>query len=312
MKKISFALFFCLFILLHFVTYVSADMGPKPSSLFVISGLPDQNIYFDLFVKAPDTILTLSESDWAEIDEADYYTFFPRNMEGYIDEDGYASFTLYTTLPHALNNLGLDELGYAQYKTGYLICPTTFKIVFYTTDGYIISSNIIEKEYFQATFTLDVSGISFDFSHSFDVTPLENGIDYSFDSITPLIVENNDSQTVLPSFIDFLFRFTLTLSIEIILLYFFQYEKIATYLLVISANLVTQSMITLCFFYFYDRLFPALNYLSQLLLYEILVLMIEMLIYYFGFKEFTRRRAIYYALLANFITLIFTFLIPII
>ncbi len=316
MKKIM--LLLTLFIMsiwiLSIDNIVKADIGPKPSSTFILNNIPDDIFYFDLLIPKPEYISPLTDDDWDSIDSRVYYrSDFPRYVEGFIDQDDYVSFTLYTSIPHQL----IEETGEVNQlviKTGYISCPTQFKIAFYTSEGVILTSEILTRSYFTSRFSIDLDGIDFSTSTSFNSDYVET--DHT-------VIYNNIIGNVIPSVIDesfdiwigtinFLLRLTTTIIVELMILYLFMYRSKRTYFITSITNFVTQALISILFLLLYYLHVFNENYLLYLLVFEFIVFFIEIYVYMRKFLEFTRNRAVIYGIIANVCTMTLTFIIPII
>ncbi|MCR5809577.1 MAG: hypothetical protein K6G56_08480 [Clostridiales bacterium] len=133
--------------------------------------------------------------------------------------------------------------------------------------------------------------------YSFEVTEkmLKNGAALSFKSGEPVL-------TARPSnaLMHVILNVVLTLVIEFIVLLLFGYRQGRTFLIFLITNLITQGLYN-AFLY----LTPGLsNTLYALAAAEVLIIVIEGLVYSLTFREYTKGRAWCYAIIANFASII--------
>ena len=156
-NKITFKLFLSIIFILAISTVsfnvALADTGPKPTSYIEITGI-EEDYYFDLLIEYDYEVPILSSLEIEEQLSWEYYSdIYPVVLNGYQDEDGFASYTLYTSMPHTISQLDNPN----EYLIGYFRAPSVFKIVIVTESNEIYISDIINKTYFSASFVFDIS-----------------------------------------------------------------------------------------------------------------------------------------------------------
>lgn len=288
MKKLLFLLFFIL-TTTGLVISVKADMGPKPKTTIEIIGL-DQPYVFDLLYKSNKEINVLSETEVLERIENYYYLdYFPEELNGYVDDEGFHSYTLYRGIP---NYISFEEPN--KFIAGYFSPPDVFKIALVLESGEIIVSEVVNKTLFDANFTFDLS-------------------DFSIENATPTIINGktvyqlDDTVTeLLPverSILQFVLTALATIFIEVFILFVFRYKLFDSYKLVVIVNLITQTLLyaSMVIGYLGASLF---GYLGILIIGEIIVFTLEIIGYFKFLKEKPKSMAIMYAITANIASLV--------
>lgn len=271
-----------------FSTPVSADVGPKPTSTIEIIGI-DEPYHFDLLVEYSFSVPILTDIQILSQIESEYYAEdYPNILNGFQDDDGFASYTLYTSEPHVIRQLENAN----EFYVGYYRAPSIFKIVIVTESNNVFISKIINKTYFSAHFT-------YDFSNDTVIEEATNTSDYVYDDVGE-VSEDFPYFAVIGIA---LLGVILTLIIELGVLYIFGYREKETYKIVLLTNIGTQLVLNLCVFFGF-ALWSIFGGIGILLIGELLVFIIEIIVYQITFKERHRVKPIPYALLANFASLI--------
>lgn len=288
MKKLLF-LFFFILTTFGLVLSVKADMGPKPKTTIEVVGF-DQPYTFDLLYKSNKEINVLTESEiFEQIENYYYLEEFPEELNGYVDEDGYHSYTLYRGIPHYIS---FEEPN--KFIAGYFSPPDVFKIALVLETGEVIVSEIVNKTLFEAYFVFDLS----DFSIETATPTIINGITvYELDnSVTEII-------PVGKSILQFVLTALATILIELFILFVFRYKLLVSYKLIVIVNLITQTLLyaSMVVGYLGASLF---GYLGVLIIGEIIVFAVEIISYIKLLKEKTKSLAVSYAILANIISLV--------
>lgn len=284
-KKI-FVLFLLVFISTSLMVSVHADVGPKPTTEVEIIGF-DQVYYFDVLFKVDESdVRLLDEEAIQERTEYDYYRDdFPDILNGFQDDDGYASYSLYSSNPH-----NIDQLETHKFHLGYYSPPNEFKIVLVLENDEMIISNVVNKTLFNATFTFDLSDFSLE-----DETP------ELVDGVSVYLIEEPSPRETIPwgmTLLQIVLAVIFTIIIEMFVLFVFRYNKKSSYKLVLYINLITQ-------FLFHSILIIGTlvgNIYGFILVFvfgELLVLIIELILYIKYLKEKSKLTAAIYALLAN-------------
>ncbi|MFW6299058.1 MAG: hypothetical protein ACOC14_05190, partial [Bacillota bacterium] len=173
------------------------------------------------------------------------------------------------------------------------------KVVLFNDEGSLIVSEAVEREQFSASFTYDLSGISFD-----DATE-EDGYDIVTVSSDRLEEDYRGptSSSSLNIFLETLFRLVITLAVELGVLFMLTYRRKSTYYIAGITNVITQGILTaftISIFYYWGG---PLGGVIVFVLGEALVFLIEMIVYPILFKEKSRWLALGYAVLANILSL---------
>jgi len=256
-----------------------ADMFAKPEARIEVVGI-DQTFYFEIliFKNGPVSAVDIdSGRDWL----SEYYQDdFPLDvLNGYQDDDGFVSRTLYSNKP--ANLFYEDDV----FLVGYFSAPKKFKIAIIFEDGTMITSKVIDRKMFYSKMTYDLTGVNFNLTQT-GVGTIKEHVPIGSMSWK------------------FAVRVIITISVELLILWFFKYRLRRSFALVGAINFFTQSLLTMFMilgFYFWGDSFGLV---FVVLLGEILVLLTEVLAYHFFLSEQTPRKARQYALVANLATFI--------
>lgn len=273
-----------------------ADMGPKSSLEVEILGFDEPYVYDVLIKKSPGTIEPVDQDLFNILNHEHYLgDDYPDTLNGFQDEDGFASGILYSGPPMIIRNTD-DHI----FSISYFNAPKVFKVVLFNEEGSMIISEAVERDQFNASFEYDLSGISFDDAedqngHSIVTVPSER-LSENYRGPTSSAGVNIGLET--------LFRLTVTLIIELGVLFLFFYRRRHTYLVAGITNVITQGVltaITVSVFYYWGG---PLGALVVFVLGEAVVFLIEMVAYPVLFKEKSRWRAVLYAFVANTLSLV--------
>jgi hypothetical protein len=287
MKKLLFLLLF-IFSTTGLIISVKADMGPKPITTVEIIGF-DQPYSFDLLYKSDKEINILTESEVNNQVENYYYLDdFPEELNGFVDSDGFHSYTLYRGIPH---HISFEEPN--KYIAGYFSPPDVFKIALVLESGEIIISEIVHKTLFEANFIFDLSDFSLD-----NATPTTiNGTTvYELDnSVTEIIPVGN-------SILQFVITALATILLEVFILFVFRYNTWQSYKLIIIVNAITQTLLyaSMVLGYLAGSFF---GYIGVLIIGELIVFALEIIIYQKLLKEKSKSLALFYTITANIVSL---------
>ncbi len=275
---------------------VKADMGPKPTSDIKIIGI-DEPYSFDLLVKFDeDEVSVLSESQIQERIEYDYYLeTYPDILNGYIDDDNYASYTIYTSGPPHTIRVSEDDSN--QFHVGYFAAPDVFKIAIVTESGELIVSDIIHKHNFNAYFEINI------LDSSILETPLEVANVNGTFSGTLYIADVDEQLGYGVIILQTIINVTITLIIELGILFLFGYREKKSYKTALFINLITQTILA-AFILFAFKWWSIFGAIGVLLLGELIVFIIEIIVYRKLLKENTKAKAIIYAIVANISSLV--------
>ena len=294
LKKIKGLTLICLILIAVILPAISlmADFGPKRAVAIHIIGV-DEPYQFDLLRYYPNDVSGSNPFEEYEYfqDKLDYEYYddtYPDALIGYQDQDGFASYFLYNG-PPAHSRLVEDKEGHQTFMMGYFSPPRTFKIALVFEGDVIITSNVITTKMFYAEVYYDLSGV--DFSES------QEGVG----QITEVIAYGK-------IIFDFLVRVIITILVEVIILFLFFYRKKESYKLVIGVNAFTQTVLLFSMTLMGLFFSPFFGPIFILLVGEVIVFTLEIVIYRFKLKEFSKNRAVIYALVANTATLLLGFI----
>jgi hypothetical protein len=252
---------------------VKADIGPKRTLDVKVIGV-DQPYFLDILVRdqMPADITYIQE----------HYHMLP-NMIWTYNEDGFISNII--SAPWGSPMLFMGE---NHYRDGYH-APSRFKLILIFEDESYITSDIITTKLFNSRITWDLSGI--------DLTTVQNGVG-----------DVSEEWPIAYMSIDLIVRIVLTILIEIAVLYVFGYRLKESFKLVLYINIVTQTILTgfvIAMRYFY---FPFLGEIFVLIVGEFFIFIIEITLFVFFLREFTKKKAALYGFVANLISLMAGFL----
>jgi hypothetical protein len=187
----------------------------------------------------------------------------------------------------------VKQVDYSDTYTIDYFAPKTFKIAVVVGDNVIVSE-IVDTVFFGSEVAYDLSDVSLNQSQS-GVGTISGDVEGNF-----------------PYFklgINYFYRLVITLLIEIGILYIFMYRKKPSYQLVISVNAVTQVVLTGLIIYGYYFLGGVFGAVLLLFIGEVIVFLLEAILYGIYLKEYSRWRAIIYAISANTATFILSLIL---
>ena len=274
---------------------VSADMGPKPLLNLYVKGLDVDYYYLDLLVDRSK--------------DADYITYYlgiqniltdDQRLEvealiNYEDPDDYylallegTKFPMWGSVNGVLQNDGSHL-----HKFSYVGVPEDFKIIILTSNGDILVSDLVHRDYFQAEMIYDLS----------DFTILEQDIESdteAFYPITRIGIVNVEEIPFRDTLSCFYMRMFITVIAELGVAYFiFKFKAKKSLIVIIVVNIITQLLLNAVMFAQWE----GFNSLMLFIFLELLVVLLEFVAYYFLFKEGSKKDILKYALTANLVTL---------
>lgn len=281
-KKVIIVLFFFL-IFLGLAPVVKADMGPKPTISLEINSYSNERIYVELLIKA--------DNKYSEYENAEDRNDSFKNLVHIIKDksfDGYVSATLnkggapyWTKYVNTVSNKQTFKFGYHP--------PRKFKVLMYDlAKNVVFISDEINVKAFDSIIKIDISMSDPIRSDQLKIYDKDIVVKETFD--------------FKESAISLVIRLVITIIIEMLVLFLFNYRTKKSYLIVLLTNLFTQIALTICLFiamYFNG----SLAYLFALIIGEIIVLAVESVIYVALLKEQGKGKAVLYAFIANFLSL---------
>ena len=271
-KMLAFWIIFLSIFIIPFQS-VNADLGPKRTLDVRITGV-NQPYFLDLLVE--DQI----NDDLTNIQEQ--YPTLPL-MIWTFEEDGFISNIIAAPWGRPMIRIGENH-----YRDNYY-APQRFKLILIFEDNTYVTSDIISTKLFNSRITWDLSEV--------DLSSVHIGVG-----------DVTEEWPIAYMSIDLFVRIVLTILIEIAVLYAFGYRLKNSYKLVLYMNLVTQTILTgfvIAMRYFY---LPFLGELFVLIVGEILIFIIEITLFVFFLREFTKKKAALYGFVANLISLMAGFL----
>ena len=257
---------------------VSADVGPKPSVTVSVEGRPGETLYATLLSKdevyGPWFRITEENIDGAggygplDADHEVYEAFF-----SYRDPDGYM-----------LMNQIFKVEGNGSFSWSYYP-PKEFKAAVYVpSENRIFVSGELEREAFDSFFSAVIPDLSGK-EAELQVQPLY---------VTEDIRTGNQ---ILAFFV----RMLLTIAVELGLALLFKYRKKREILTIVITNIVTQGLLNLVMGLL-DYTSGGLVWLIFFPVMELLVFVIELIVYLIAFKGHSKGKTFGYTLLANLLT----------
>lgn len=291
MKKILFTiLILLLFSVSSNIQAVNADFGPKPSIQITIKGV-DAPYSFDLLSEQldEDDMEYIENQDWVE---GHYYKEnYPDSLIGYRDKDDFSSYQRY-------NGIGnVRQESEHVFNVNYY-GPSTYKLVIVTEDDNIIISEQIVNIVFDTVITWDLTDV--------DLTESSYGEGELTGNMGIGTPDNyvGEGKIVWMTVWRTIVRVIATVLLELVVfLFLFRYKEKDTLKKMILINVLSQTILSI---------FLVLGYLAgnvfglftALLIGEAVVFIGEAIIFMFWFKEGTKTKAFWYAIVANSFSLI--------
>lgn len=240
----------------------SADFGPKPTLKILVRNAPEEVYYLDLLI----------ESDYVDekFDIGRYNTDMVNNLLSFKDEGWYPALLcdLYSVMNGGLT--GIRDSSLMKHTFSYRV-PDEFKIIIVTESGHIQVSETFVRTTLSTT-------LSYDYEQNtiYEKPKLgETGRQFFSTCLPTLLIEG---------IILILFKFSLSNNLKVFLI----------------VNCMTQLFLTAGLNYLL-LMFGLTGILIQLP-FEIVIVMIEAIVYAFMLKEHSVKRRISYALCANTIS----------
>ncbi len=253
-----------------FTRPVFADVGPKPSVTIIVENAPEKSYYVTLLAKS-------SYGPWHQVAGIEE---MPVNSEEekraaqlFLDYEDKNGFFLLSNMSGDLK--GKNEFSWTYYP------PEEFKVAICTPDdGTVYVSEALEREAFYSYFR----------------------VTYGSD---PLVAQEESHLGRV--FLESLLRVAVTIAVELFLAYLFGYREKKQLLTIGIVNIVTQ-MILNAFLVFCDYFGGALMWMIMFPIGEIIVFVIELIVYLFTIGKGKKGKAFLYTLLANAASAAFTFI----
>lgn len=265
-----------------------ADTGPKPQITVKVTNSPDELYYLDLveedYQPGDEASSEQDNSLYQNIDEEDKKSLDPEMLQALIDavpENWHACLTEGTYAPMWGSLTGQKQSdGTYLHTFDYVGVPEDYRILIVTKSGKELLTDTLHRDVLQTTVTLD-------WSTQKVTTP----------SVTRAYV------------LQFLATFLPTVVIEGIVLLLFRYSFRKNWKVFLFTNLVTQGGLSV--YFAIDAVKNGLSwwYYPRFTMIEIVIMIVECIIYSFWLKGYTKRRAVVYGITANLCSVVLGFIL---
>ena len=271
------AIVVCIFTVLLMILVTQpayADTGPKPSITVHCSNMPGGEVYLDLLIDAPPLPedAGFSYGNMSR-DEPDGYNGFMIDILKAYNVDGWRPALVTGTRAPLWGELRLAvDNGNAVSGFRYMDVPGRFKIIVVTEDGSVAVSNVVERRTFQ-------SDVFFDYGagRAYERNPLEQ-------------IPRHLAVTL-----------TVTLIIEGLILLLFRFSLRQNWKPFLFINLGTQLALNLLIAYTYANMGAGLA-IAAYILAELLILIVETVLFILLLKQHKKLRRGLFAISANVVS----------
>lgn len=296
-------LFLASTMLFGFNSIAYADMGEKPSIMITLQNMDTDNYVIDLFVydKRGDAYESPLDYNGEGLTEEQQQTLHELNYDGWISEGTRWDYYL----------LFADCSGHHQepHWFSYFGTPETYKVLIinYDTEETKIS-DVIHREDFASKITIDVNtmdvktntgGIN---SNTVDTNANTTNINTNAANTTQQS-HNVENIFALDSLLRLLLPLIVTIVVEIIIALIMRIRTIREIKIIALANLLTNIVLQLVL------ICIPIPYMYKFVFMEIVVIIIEYLIYSRFFHDIEPKKIAIYTLIANIVTALLTFVI---
>jgi hypothetical protein len=262
---------------------VCADTGPKPSLTITVHGLNADKYWLDLLVTDKPVYSWLHISD-AERNQVSRLT-------EYQDSEGFHPALLKGTIVPMVGSISGEKVnnGNTVHRFSYRV-PTTFKIAILTDDGTLIVSDVVNRKQFTSTMQYDLSGVA-----------VNGGLIESAGKVTEGMSWNVFMVNLLISTI-------LTLIIEIFLACMVGFTLKKSFKVLFITNILTQIILNIIVLYF-NWFFGTSGVFLGIAVGELVVIIVEAIIYLRFLIEKSASQRVLYAVMANLASIMLGFII---
>lgn len=257
--------FILMFLFISFNTTVNADMGPKPSIHIKITGIEgDYVVAFAATNAYGPNFDYESYSEMIENNEGYYFLQEYNPIMEYYDNEGFKWITHYSICN------GEDEVSFTYYR------PEIFKLVIYKNDELYKVTDAIDCYAFNSYYKMDFSN---------EKIKIYNTYQYHIEILK------------------LLFRIVLTLAIEVGLFLLFKLYTKRNLLVFIFVNIITQIGMNICLnitSYFNGGLYA----IFLLFICEVVIILLEPILYLIFMKEKNKWIIILYGIIANILSFV--------
>lgn len=273
---------------------ILADTGPKPTMDIYVHNAEESNYYLDLLGKVDEYGYFDATDGNKEYDNLHDEPIYQYEVEGW-KAIHMRTWVLNGKLTGEV--VERDENGKVirmKHSFGYVGVPKRFKIIIQKSNGKLQVSEIITNNNFNAVVNYDMK---------------ENRVIAITGSN---IVEKYGISNLSDGLYDYLKRILATLAIELLIAIFFGYRSLKKISMIALVNFITQTLLTLLFISLYavfNDFFSENGYAALLLLGEIIVIIIEYLIYCKLFRQEEKTKLRDYTLAANIASIFIGFIL---
>lgn len=273
---------------------ILADTGPKPTMDIYVHNAEESNYYLDLLGKVDEYGYFDATDGNKEYDNLHDEPIYQYEVEGW-KAIHMRTWVLNGKLTGEV--VERDENGKVirmKHSFGYVGVPKRFKIIIQKSNGKLQVSEIITNNHFNAVVNYDMK---------------ENRVIAITGSN---IVEKYGISNLSDGLYDYLKRILATLAIELLIAIFFGYRSLKKISMIALVNFITQTLLTLLFISLYavfNDFFSENGYAALLLLGEIIVIIIEYLIYCKLFRQEEKTKLRDYTLAANIASIFIGFIL---
>ena len=265
-----------LFIFLAFIgltNSVNADMGPKPSITIKLENMDTTDYLIDLLVYDETGEKYLDEPNYNGdgLTEKEIELLHSINYDGWISEGTrWSSYLLFA-----------DCEGNSKFEHyfSYFGTPEIYKVIIINNEnGEIKVSDVIKRTEFESSITLDVNSMS-------------------------LKQEGKEQRAISKTTKNYFIPLIITIAVELVVsLAFIKIQK-RNLLVIFITNVITNLLLQFAIRNWYE----VINYIKLLLIGEIIVILLETLIYTKLIKDDRKSNVILYSIISNIATALMTF-----
>ncbi len=268
MKRWVCIIMFMILSLSLFTFAVHADVGPKPAITIIAKNMPSEMCYMDLLIDDND-------DEYKNLDDlSSYNKDMIEALKTYSMDGWRPALTTGTHVPMTGHLLCQIEQGKCQMRYGYMGVPDTFKIIVVTESNQMVVSNVIKRKAFSST-------IYFDYS---------SGRAYERSIITSYLIQ-------------MMFTFVATILIEGLILLAFRFNLKKNYKPLLLINILTQVLLTIVVISTMITRGSLIALIYYFIL-EIVIVIIEIVLFNQYLKEHSKTRRKIFALTANVVSFI--------
>ena len=291
-KKLLFIVIVFSFVLSLGFPVVKANSGPPANIQINIINYGNVEFSLDLLIYkevAPtENEINLAKDKILNQDNPFEYSLFDEEYAEYRDSEGYVSNSLYGSSDYFYFHQ--NDTNHTSFVQLWMDIPREFKILLYTSDGIIITSDLIIMEQYDYRLTYDLEGVDLSFNQT------NVGVISGF---------NGKPWLNVTTWFNFLLRLILTLAIELGLLYLFNFRKKWTFLIILGMNIISQVILNIVLISVYYTSFDnGYAFPVTLIIGEFFVFLGEALFVSILIKEHKLGRRIGYSLVANTLSLV--------